>query len=120
MLSTRSAEDILARIRGLQNETASLKDAVVRLGAIVADINKARAQRAQLDAERKKIGEDQERIRRNIQTVGQATDLGRQYIETLRKQEERLGEISRLDEGLLADIAAKRQAAAQLAQQLAF
>jgi hypothetical protein len=118
LLTTRSAEDVLARIRGLQNESAALKDSVAKLGAIVADINKAQARRAQLDVERKKIGEDQERIRRNIQAVGQGTDLGRQYVDALRKQETRLGEISHLDQGLEADIAAKRQVAAQLAQQL--
>ena len=36
---------------------------VTRLGAIVADMNKAKSQRSQLEAEREKIGEDQDRIR---------------------------------------------------------
>ena len=87
-LTSLGAEDVLARIRGLQNESAALKDTVAKLGTIVAEINKARSQRTQLDAERKKIGEDQERIRRNLQSVGQGSDLGRQYIDTLKKQEE--------------------------------
>jgi hypothetical protein len=120
VLTTQGAANILARISGLQNESDALKDAVARLGAIVGDINKARAEQTQLNAEREKIGEEQERIRLNIKSVGQGTDLGRQYIDTLRKQEERLGEISRFDQKLAADIAAKRQAAAQVAQQLTF
>ena len=93
---------------------------MAKLGAIVAEISKARSQRTQLDAERKKIGEDQERIRRNLQAVGQGSDLGRQYIETLKKQEERFAEIARTEQSLEAEIAAKRLAAEQLARQLTF
>ena len=119
-LTTLGAEDVLARIRGLQNESAALKETVAKLGAIVADMNKARSQRTQLDTERKKLGEDQERIRRNLQSVGQGSDLGRQYIETLKKQEERFAEIAGADQALDAEIAAKRLAAEQLARQLTF
>jgi hypothetical protein len=119
-LTSLGAEDVLARIRGLHNESPALKDTVAKLGAIVAEINKARAQRTQLDGERKKIGEDQERIRRNLQSVGQGSDLGRQYIDTLKKQEERFAEIARAEQSLDADVAAKRQAAEQLARQLSF
>lgn len=117
-LTTLAPEQILARISGLQNETPVLKDTIARLGAIVADINKARSQRTQLDAERKKIGDDQERIRRNLGSVGQGSDLGRQYIDTLRKQEERLTAIALSDQALEGEIANKRQAAEQLAKQL--
>jgi hypothetical protein len=54
-LTSLRAEDILARIRGLQNDSAPLKDTVAKLGTIVAHINKARSQRVQLDAERKRL-----------------------------------------------------------------
>jgi hypothetical protein len=119
-LTSLGAEEVLGRIRNLHNESAALKDTVAKLGTIVAEINKARAQRTQLDAERKKIGEDQERIRRNLQSVGQGSDLGRQYIDTLRKQEERFAEIARTEQSLDAEVAARRQAAEQLARQLSF
>ena len=72
VLTTLAAADLLARIRGLQNESPALKDTVAKLDIIVGDIAKARAQRAQLDAESKKIAEDQDRVRRNLQSVGQA------------------------------------------------
>ncbi|MGA2128617.1 MAG: DUF4139 domain-containing protein [Xanthobacteraceae bacterium] len=117
-LTTLAPEDILARIRGLQNESAALKDTIARLGAIVNDINKARAQRGQLDAESKKIADDQERIRRNLQSVGQGSDLGRRYLDSLKSQEDRLAEIARIGVTLEADIAAKRQAAEDVARQL--
>jgi hypothetical protein len=119
-LASLPAEDILARISGLQNETPALRDTVAKLGAIAAEISKARAQRAQLDVDRKKIAEDQDRIRRNLASVGQGSDLGRQYIETLRKQEERLAQIATGEQSLDAEIAAKRAAADQLARQLTF
>jgi hypothetical protein len=119
-LTSLAPEDILGYISGLQNESAALKDAVDRLGAIVADINAAKGQRNELDNERKKIGSDQERIRRNIQSVGQGSDLGRQYIDTLKRQEQRLAEIDKSDRSLEAEIAAKRQAARELARRLSF
>ena len=118
VLTTLAAEEILARIRGLQNESGALKETVEKLGAIVTEINKARSQRTQLDTERKKIAEDQERIRRNLQSVGQGTDLGRRYMDTLKTQEDRLAEIVRVDGTLEGEIAAKRQSAEQLARQL--
>ena len=74
----------------------------------------------QLAAERKQIDTDQDRIRRNLQSVGQASDLGRQYIETLKKQEDRLSEIARQEKALEAEIAARRQSAEQIAQKLTF
>ena len=93
---------------------------MAKLGALVAEISKARAQRAQLDVDRKKIAEDQDRIRRNLASVGQGSDLGRQYIETLKKQEERLAQIATGEQSLDTEIAAKRAAADQLARQLTF
>jgi hypothetical protein len=118
ILTTLAAEDMLARIRGLQNESAAVKDAVARLGAIVNDINKARTQRTQLEAERKKIADDQNRIRQNLQSVGQGSDLGRRYLDTLKSQEDRLAEINRIDATMENEIATKRKSAEELAQHL--
>jgi hypothetical protein len=118
ILTTLAAEDMLARIRGLQNESAAVKDAVAKLGAIVNDINKARTQRTQLEAERKKIADDQNRIRQNLQSVGPGSDLGRRYLDTLKSQEDRLAEINRIDATMENEIAAKRQSAEELARHL--
>jgi hypothetical protein len=119
-LTSLGVESMLARIRGLQNETPALKEAVAKLAAVVAEINKTRSQRSQLDAERKKIADDQDRIRRNLQSVGQGTDLGRRYLDTLKTQEDRLAEIARTDQTLESEIAAKQRAVEQLARQLTF
>jgi hypothetical protein len=118
ILTTLAADAMLARIRGLQNESAAVKDAVAGLGAIVSDINKAQTQRTQLEAERKKIADDQNRIRQNLQSVGQGSDLGRRYLDTLKSQEDRLAEINRIDATMENEIAAKRQSAEELARHL--
>jgi hypothetical protein len=117
-LTALAAEDMLARIRGLQNDSAAVRDAMAKLGAIVSDINRARTQRAQLDAEVKKIVNDQDRIRQNLQSVGQGSDLGRRYLDTLKSQEDRLAEINKTDGTLENDIVAKRQSAEDLARHL--
>jgi hypothetical protein len=120
VLTSLPAEQILASIQGLEGETPAIKGAIAKLAGIVADINRARSQLAKLDVERKQIAADQERIRRNLQSVGQSSDLGRQYIEMLKKQEDRLAEIARLEKSLEAEIAARRVLAGQVARQLTF
>lgn len=117
-LTSLGPEDVLARIRGLQNESPALQETVAKLGAIIADINTARARRTELDGERKRIGEDQERIRRNLSSVGPTTDVGRRYIDMLQAQEQRLGEIARAEKEIETEIAARRRAAGELARAL--
>lgn len=117
-LTTLAPEQILTTIRGLENETAALKSAVARLGETIGEINRARAQRDQLEIERKKIGEDQERIRRNLTSVGATSDLGRRYLETLKSQEERLSVIARSEQLLEAEITARRNVAEEIAKGL--
>jgi hypothetical protein len=117
-LTTLAPEQILTTIQGLENETPALKTAVTRLGETIGEINRARAQRSQLDAERKKISEDQERIRRNLGSVGANSDLGRRYIEALKSQEERLAVIARSEQLLDAEIAARRNVAEEIAKGL--
>jgi hypothetical protein len=112
-------EEILARIRGLDNEGAALKETLAKLAALVTEINKAKSQRSQLEAERKRIAEDQERIRRNLQSVGAGSDLGRRYLDTLKSQEDRLADITRSDAALEDGLAAKRKSAEEVARQLA-
>ncbi|MFN3746090.1 MAG: hypothetical protein ACK4TL_15420 [Hyphomicrobiaceae bacterium] len=117
-LTTLAPEQILTTIQGLENETPALKSAVTRLSETIGEINRARAQRSQLEAERKKIGEDQERIRRNLGSVGANSDLGRRYLEALKSQEERLAVIARSEQLLEAEIAARRNVAEEIAKGL--
>jgi hypothetical protein len=68
--STLAPEQILATITGLDNASPALKDAAVKLGGLVADLNNATARRAELATEAKRIADDQERIRQNLAAVG--------------------------------------------------
>jgi hypothetical protein len=117
-LTTLAPEQIMTTIKGLENETPALKSAIARLGETIGEINRAQSQRNQLEAERKRIGEDQERIRRNLGSVGSSSDLGRRYLDTLKNQEERLSVISRSEQALDAEIAARRSVAEEIAKGL--
>jgi len=117
-LLTLPTDEILARVRGLDNESPALKETVDRLAEVIADINRARAQKAQIEAERKKIAEDQDRIRKNLASAGQSSDLGRRYLDTLRQQEDRLGELAKSEAALDEAIVQKRKAAEDVARRL--
>jgi hypothetical protein len=118
VLTELDVDDMLVRVRGLENQTPALKAVVAKLTALVEDMNKARAQRSQLDSERQRIVRDQERVRNNLQSVGQASDLGRRYLATLKTQEDRLAEIGALDTKLEKEIEGKTKAAEDAVRQL--
>jgi len=118
VLGSLDIHEMLVKIRGLQNESPSLKATIAKLTALVDESNQLKAQVRQLDTERNKIVQDQERLRRNLEAAGQASDLGRRYLATLEKQEDRLAEISRQTTGLDADIEGKRKAAEEVVRQL--
>ena len=117
-LTTLDARRIHATLRGLENTSPSLKEAVRELGAIIASINSADQERNRLETETTTIAEDQDRIRRNLQAVGQGSDLGRRYLDTLRTQEERLSLIREEIEQLNKDIEQKRREAVDIAKSL--
>jgi len=117
-LTDLAPEEIYARIRGLDNESEALKAAVAQLGAIVSEINRARLAKAQLATEQKNIAVDQDRIRRNLQSVSAGSDLGRRYLATLKTQEDRLAEMAQKKAALDNEISAKRKAAAEVARGL--
>lgn len=118
LLTSLGAEEIHAIVQGLENESPALREAVTALGGIIGDISKATAQRGRLAAERKRIADDQERIRRNLQSVGSGSDLGRRYLDALKSQEDRLAAIGQSEQALDAEIAAKRRAAEDVARRL--
>lgn len=117
-LTTLDVSQIYATLRGLENTSPALQKAITELGTIVAAINDAGRQRNKLEAETANITEDQERIRKNLEAVGQGSDLGRRYLDTLRTQEERITAIREELEKLDLDIAEKRKDAVNLAKGL--
>jgi len=117
-LTSLAPDRILATVSGLQNETSALKDAISKLSAVVGDFTKISARRRELEVERKKIGDDQERIRKNLASVGQSSDLGRRYLDTLKTQEDRLAAISGEEKKLDDDLASRTKQAEDIAQAL--
>ena len=118
-LTSLAPDRILATVSGLQNETGALKEAITKLSVVVGDITKANARKRELELEKKKIGDDQERIRKNLASVGQSSDLGRRYLDTLKAQEDRLAAIAAEEKKLDDDLAAKTKRAEEIAQDLA-
>jgi hypothetical protein len=117
-LTSLAPDQILATISGLQNEGPALKEAIAKLGAVVGDIAKINAQKERLEAESKKIADDQDRIRQNLTSVGQSSDLGKRYIDTLKKQEDRIAALAEEDKKLDEELAAKTKRAEEIAQNL--
>lgn len=117
-LGALGPDDVLARLRGLENESPALRETIDRLAAVVADISRQQAQKNRNEEEREKIVSDQERIRANLQSVGSGTDLGRRYLDTLRAQENRLGELERADRAATEAIAARRRDAEKIVEAL--
>ncbi|MGD9920350.1 MAG: hypothetical protein AB7V13_02735 [Pseudorhodoplanes sp.] len=118
VLTELDTSDMLVRIRGLENDSPALKETVARLASLVEEMNRAKAQRSELDGEREKITSDQERVRSNLQAVGQGSDLGRRYLATLKTQEDRLAEIEKRDAALQKEIDGKVKAAEDAVRQL--
>ena len=117
-LTSLAPDRILATVSGLQNETSALKDTISKLSAVVGDITKISARRRELEVERKRIGDDQERIRKNLASVGQSSDLGRRYLDTLKTQEDRLATIASEEKKLDDDLAGKTKKAEEIANDL--
>jgi predicted nucleic acid-binding Zn-ribbon protein len=115
---TLDARQIYTTLRGLENAEEALKKAVADLGAVVAAINDAERKRSQLEKETATISDDQDRIRKNLTSVGQASDIGRRYLDTLRVQEDRIDAIRKELVTLDETIAAKRKEAADIAKRL--
>lgn len=64
--------------------------AVKRAGELQTAVAQTRGELATLDQERKTIDEDQQRIRNNMNTVGQGSELWKRYSSKLADQETRL------------------------------
>ena len=109
---------MLAVISGLQNQTPALKDAVAKLAALTAEMNKAQSRRRELDNESRKIADDQDRIRKNLAAVGQSSDLGKRYLDALKNGEDRFEAIATEQAKIEADVASKTKEAEAIVQAL--
>jgi hypothetical protein len=117
-LTSLAPDRLITVISGLQNQTQAVKDAIAKLSVLAGDIGKAHAHERELDAERERIGDDQDRIRKNLASAGAGSDLGRRYLDTLKTQEDRLAAIGSEEKSIDQTIADKTKAAEDIAQAL--
>jgi len=118
VLTSLSPDELVATLSGLENASPALKDTVAKLGFVVETLSKLNNRKDEIDGERKKIGDDQERIRKNLASVGQGTDLGRRYLDLLKTQEDKLTAFSTEERKIDGDLAAANRKAEELAQAL--
>jgi hypothetical protein len=103
-LNPRSIEAALESDRPLPEH---IRAAFVRMGELHAAVSDLKARIKTAEKERTQIASEQERIRKNLASVPEGSDLQRRYLATLAAQEDRLIQI----EQELAQLEAARSAA---------
>jgi hypothetical protein len=114
-LSSLAPDRLAAVISGLENQTPALKETIAKLGALAGDVAKLHAHIRELDQERKKIANDQDRLRKNLASVGAGSDLGSRYLGALKNQEDRLAAIDVDEKATEQTLAGKTKAAEDIA-----
>ena len=87
----------------------AVKDALVRTRGFIDAVNHAEHARENVHQQLKAIAEDQERIRRNVNSVDRSSYYAKRLMTKLNEQETTLDQLRVKDEQLLADINAKRK-----------
>ena len=77
--------------------------AIRKAADLQGQINSLDGRIAELDRERSAITQDQDRIRRNMSSVQQGTDLHTRYVKKLNEQEDRIETLIGERETLLTD-----------------
>ncbi len=90
--------------------SAEIRAAIAHLAEFQANIADRERQLRALEAEVNGIVTDQDRIRRNLNSVPRDSDLYQRYLTTLNEQEDRLGRLRGQIEDMRGQLAAARQA----------
>ncbi len=88
----------------------TIRTAFQRMGEMRAAVDAAERWVTQLDEERDRIYEEQERIRANLASVPEGSDMQRRYLATLAVQEDRLAMIENERSGRQSEAAVAREA----------
>ncbi len=96
----------------------ALREALARVRALVEAVQTAETARTEGQARIRAIAEDQERIRRNLNTVNQGSDYGKRLLAKLNEQETTLDQLRTQDEAAATGIATKRKALSDFVEQL--
>ncbi len=90
----------------------AVKKALENLAAMKRELEALKTDRRQLEERTRAITRDQDRIRKNIQSVGPGSQLGKRYLEKLGNQETQLDQIHKRMEVLDQQIRLKNKALA--------
>lgn len=98
-----SAQQLTPALRSALQRAAELQEAVAAL----------ELERQQAEATRARIGEEQERIRRNLSSVPQNSDIHRRYLTRMNDQEDEISEAVERIDSLEVDISEAQSALAE-------
>jgi len=87
----------------------ALKNALETLAGMKRELEALKNDRHQLEERTRTITQDQDRIRKNIQSVGPGSQLGKRYLKKLSSQEDQLDEIRKRMAELDSQIRQKHQ-----------
>lgn len=111
-------EDRVGMFLGGAEIKPALKEALLKTRVFVEAWRAAQRSRAEGQQQIRAITEDQDRIRRNLGSINQASDYAKRLLTKLNEQETRLDQLRVIDEQLAADITAKRKALSDFVGQL--
>ncbi len=102
-----------ARTGGIDPKAAA---ALERLAALQGEADNFDRLAKEADAERQTIAKDQERLRQNLQSVPAGGDLAKRYLDTMKKQEDRIDQLRLAEADARAKLKAARDALADAIQ----
>ena len=114
-LAGQSRQTLLsyARIGGIDPKAAA---ALERLAAMQGEVDRLDRLVKDAEAEHAGIAKDQERLRQNLQSVPGGGDLAKRYLDTMKKQEDRIDQLRLAETDVKAKLKAARDALADAIQ----
>lgn len=106
---SRQALLAYARTGGIDPKAAS---ALEKLAALQGDVDRLDRLVKDAEGESQGIAKDQERLRQNLQSVPQGGDLAKRYLDTMKKQEDRIDQLRLAETDAKAKLKAARDALA--------
>ncbi|MGQ0675674.1 MAG: DUF4139 domain-containing protein [Rhodospirillales bacterium] len=110
---SRQALLAYARTGGIDPKAAA---ALERLAALQGEVDRLDRLAKEAEAERDGIAKDQDRLRQNLQSVPAGGDLAKRYLETMKKQEDRIDQLRLAQDDAKAKLKAARDALADAIQ----
>ena len=99
---------------------AELRQALAKLGSLRAVVAEREQAVSRFEGAQEELEKDQQRLRDNLQAVGQGSDIGRRYMAKLSEQEDRVEKLARDITAAHAAVEAARQSLADAVKGMKF